>query len=103
MSPVMSAGALFLTSLALGFMVLAAGAYALLYGAARLKNSRALLIAAGFAYGALALDAAAVALATPLTPPWKLLIAASALAYLRIPPVTWRYLQRTHREEGAHT
>jgi hypothetical protein len=99
----MSASALLLTSVSLGFMVLAAGAYALLYGAARLKDSRSLLILAGFAYGALALDAGAVVLATPLTPAWKLLIAASALAYLRIPPVTWRHLQRTHHDEGAHT
>lgn len=99
----MSPAVLLLTSLLLGFMVLAAGAYALLYGAARIKNSRALLISAGFAYAALALDAVALVLASPLAPPWKLLIAASALAYLRIPPVTWRYLQRTHREEGAHT
>lgn len=99
----MSGTSLLLTSGALGFMVLAAGAYALLYGAARLKDSRSLLILAGLAYGALALDAAAIVLATPLTPAWKLLIGASALAYLRIPPVTWRHLQRTHHEEGAHS
>jgi hypothetical protein len=29
---------------------------------------------------------------------WKLVIAASALAYLKIPPLTWGYLQRTHRD-----
>jgi len=51
----------------------------------------------------LALDAAGVVLATPLALAWKLVIAASALAYLRIPPLTWGYLQRTHRDEGAHT
>ena len=48
----MSPGTLLLTSASLGFMVLAAGGYALLYGAARLKESRALLILAGFAYAA---------------------------------------------------
>ncbi len=90
------------TSSLLGFLVLAAGAYALLYGAARFKESRALLIASGLAYIMLALDAAGIVLATPLAPPWKLLIAGSALAYLVIPPLTWRYLQYTHREEGAH-
>jgi hypothetical protein len=99
----MTPGAFLLTSLSLGFMVLAAGAYALLYGAARFKNSRGLLVSAGLAYGLLALDAAGVLLKTPLDPAWKLLIAVSALAYLGIPPVTWRYLERTHREEGAHT
>jgi hypothetical protein len=91
------------TSLSLGFMVLSAGAYALLYGAARFKCSRVLLFLAGLAYALLALDAASILLTTPLDPAWKLLIAASALAYLGIPPLTWRYLQRTHREEGAHT
>jgi len=91
-----------LTSLSLGVMVLAAGGYALLYGAARLKNSRGLLILAGLAYGVLLLDAGALVLATQLASAWKLLIAVSALAYLGIPPVTWRYLQRTHRDEGAH-
>ena len=90
------------TSLSLGFMVLAAGVYALLYGAARFKRSRVLLLLAGLAYAMLALDAATVLLTTPLDLAWKLLIAVSALAYLGIPPLTWRYLQRTHRDEGAH-
>ncbi len=99
----MTPGAFIVTSLSLGFMVLAAGGYALLYGAARLKNSRGLLVWAGLAYGALALDTASLLFKTPLDPPWKLLIALSALASLGIPPVTWRYLQRTHREEGAQT
>ena len=99
MSPVV----FLLTSSSLGVMVLTAGAYAVLYGAARLRGSRGLLILAGLAYCALALNAATLIVATPLAPAWKLLIAASALAYLGIPPVTWRYLQRTHREEGVHT
>jgi len=98
----MTPGVLLVTSVSLGFMVLAAGLYALLYGIGRFRNSRGLLISAGVAYGALVLDAAGLALATPLAPEWKLLIAVSALAYLGIPPLTWRYLQHTHREEGAH-
>ena len=99
----MSPEAFLFTSSSLGIMVLTAGAYALLYAAARLKNRHSLLIWAGVVYSALALDAAGLILATSLAPVWKLLIAASALAYLGIPPLTWRYLQRTHREEGAHT
>ena len=99
----MSPEVLLLTSLSLGFMVLAAGAYALLYGAARLKDSRGLLLLARLAYGALALDATGLVVAAPLAPAWKLLIAATALAYLGIPPITWRYLEHTHRDEGAHT
>ena len=81
----MSPAVFLLTSMSLGVMVLAAGAYALLYGAARFKNSRRLFILAGLAYGVLALDAAGVVLATPLAFAWKLLIVVSALAYLRIP------------------
>jgi hypothetical protein len=98
MSPVV----FIITTALLGLMVLAAGAYGVLYGAACLLKSRALLIAAGLAYATLALDAAGILVATPLAPAWKLLIAASALAYFAIPPVTWRYLQSTHHEEGVH-
>ncbi len=98
----MTPEAFIFTSLSLGLMVLAAGAYGLLYGAARFRNSWPLLISAGLAYGILALDTASVLLTAPLDPAWKLLIAGSALAYLGIPPVTWRYLQRTHGGEGAH-
>lgn len=97
----MSPAVFLVTSSLLGFMVLAAGAYALLYSAARFRESRALLVAAGLAYAALTLDTAVIVLATALAPPWKLLIATSGLAYLTIPPLTWRYLQCTHGEEGA--
>lgn len=98
----MSPALFLLTSSLLGIMVLAAGAYALLYGAARFRRSRDLLIGAGLAYAMVVLDAAGIVLATPLAPAWKLLIAASALGYFAIPPLTWRYLQHTHREEGVH-
>ena len=97
----MSPALFLITSSLLGFMVLAAGAYALLYSAARFRESRALLIAAGLAYAMLVSDAAVIVLATALAPAWKLLIASSGLAYLAIPPLTWRYLQYTHGEEGA--
>jgi len=98
----MSPALFLLTSSLLGIMVLAAGAYALLYGAARFRRSRDLLIGAGLAYATVVLDAAGIVLATPLAPAWKLLIAASALGYFAIPPLTWRYLQYTHREEEVH-
>lgn len=99
----MTPGDLLLTSALLGLMVLAAGAYGALYAAARLTGRRWLLGAAAVAYGALAADAFGLMLGSPLAPAWKALIAASALAYLGIPPVTWRYLQRTHAgEKGAH-
>jgi hypothetical protein len=99
----MSASAFLATSLLLGAFVLCAGLYGLLYGAARLNQSIGLLRAAGLACSMLCLIAAAVVVTTPLAPAWKALIAASALVYCVIPPVTWRYLQRTHRDHGANT
>ena len=98
----MTPAAMLATSAALGLMVLAAGTYALLYGAARLKGSQRLLVLAALAYAVLALDTAGLVLAAPLAPAWKLLVACSALAYLAIPPVTWRYLKRIHGDEGAN-
>lgn len=98
----MTPASLLVTSALLGLMVLAAGTYGVLYAVARLKTSRRLLVCAGLAYGVLALDATGLVLATPLAPAWKLLVGASALAYIGIPPLTWRYLQRTHGNEGAH-
>lgn len=91
------------TSTLLGFMVLAAGAYGTLYVAARMTERPRLLRFAAAAYVVLALDAAGLVAVSSLGPAWKALIAASALAYLYIPPVTWRYLKRTHGgEKGAH-
>jgi hypothetical protein len=60
----MSPAVFLVTSSLLGFMVLAARAYALLYSAARFRESRALLIAAGLAYAMLASDATVIVLAT---------------------------------------
>jgi len=104
----MTPAAFLLTSVLLGLMVLAAGAYGALYAAARLTEKRHLLSLAALAYGVLAVDAVGVVAATPLGPAWKALVVASALAYLGIPPLTWRYLKRTHGddphggERGAH-
>lgn len=91
------------TSALLGFMVLAAGAYGAFYVVARMTERRCLLRFAALAYALLAIDAASVVVASPLEPAWKALIAASAVAYLGIPPMTWRYLKRMHDDErGAH-
>jgi hypothetical protein len=89
------------TSLLLGLFVLAAGAYGVLYGAGRLRESRRLIMAAHVAYAALCAIEAGIVLATPLGSGWKLLIGVSALVYYAIPPMTWHHLQRTHREPGA--
>jgi hypothetical protein len=36
---------------------------------------------------------------TPLEIVWKGLIVASSVAFFAIPPITWRYLERTHETE----
>ena len=95
----MTPSAMLATSLLLGGFVTAAGAYALLYCAARMSDHK-MLRAGGYAsYAALCLIAFALVAFTPLHAGWKALIAMSCVAYLMIPPMTWRYLARLHREE----
>jgi hypothetical protein len=89
------------TSLLLGLSVLAAGTYGVLYGVGRARDSRGLILAARLAYGALVAIAAVIIFMTPLGGAWKLLLGASALVYYVIPPVTWRHLNRIHRDHGA--
>jgi hypothetical protein len=89
------------TSIFLGAFVVAAGAYGVLYGLGRARESRALLRAAMLAYGALCAVAVTIMIVAPLGAGWKVLIGASALIYYAIPPVTWRHLNRLHRDHGA--
>ena len=89
------------TSLLLGAFVAAAGAYGVLYGIGRARESRGLRRAAMIAYGALCAVAVTIMVISPLTMGWKLLIGASALVYYAIPPITWRHLNRIHRDRGA--
>jgi hypothetical protein len=97
----MTPDAFLATSGLLGLFVLAAGAYGLLYGVGRLQDSRRLIGAAYVAYAALCMIVTGILIATPLGFGWKALILSSALVYFAIPPVTWRHLQRTHRDHGA--
>ncbi|MGD0076410.1 MAG: hypothetical protein ABSD31_19065 [Candidatus Binataceae bacterium] len=87
------------TALLLGAFVAAAGMYGLFYCLSRLRNRRGLRIGSYLSYAALSVIAAMVVALTPLHAGWKVLVAASCIAYLVIPPVTWRYLTRLHREE----
>ncbi len=87
------------TALLLGALVAAAGVYGLLYCLSRLWNRRGLRIGSYVSYTALSVIAALLVALTPLNVGWKVLIAASAVADLVIPPVTWRYLTRLHRGE----
>lgn len=88
------------TALLLGALVAAAGAYGLLYCVARLYGSPILGAASRVCCVALGALAAAIVALTPLHFGWKALVAASAAAYLAIPPITWRYLTRLHRGEN---
>ena len=47
--------------------------------------------------------AAAIAAFTPLEFGWKVLVVASCIAYLPIPPVTWRYLENLHEAKEQQT
>jgi hypothetical protein len=85
------------TALMLGALVIAAGAYGLLYCLARLRGSAILDVASRASCVALVALAAAIVALTPLHSGWKALVAASAAAYIAIPPITWRYLNRLHR------
>ena len=39
---------------------------------------------------------------SPLTTPWKLVVIIGTLGFFGIPPITWRFVERTHEVEG-HT
>jgi hypothetical protein len=85
------------TSFLLGFFVLLAGCYGVLYCLGRLGTSVTMLRGSYIAYVLQALVAVGIAASTPLELWWKVLVVASCIAYLPIPPVTWRYLEKLHQ------
>ena len=87
------------TALLLGLYVVLAGSYGLVYAIARLWDALILRCASMILYGLHGLAALAVLAWTPLEIGWKGLIVASSVAFFAIPPITWRYLQRTHETE----
>lgn len=87
------------TALLLGAFVLLAGVYGLLYSLAVVLERPSLKSAGYFFYVVHFLVMLTIVFATPLGAWWKLLIAASSVAYLAIPPITWRHLSRIHRNE----
>ena len=86
------------TSAALGLIVLAGGAYGVLYAVAMTQSSPSVERASYVCYAAQLLLVLAVCLASPLDPPWKLFIAASGMIYGFIPPATWRLLEKLHHD-----
>ncbi len=98
----MSGGQMLVTSLLLGLFVLLAGCYGLLYCLGRLRANRTLGRAAAIAYLLQGITTAILAL-TALDFWWKALLLASFVAYLPIPPLTWRFLEILHRPEEQHS
>ena len=87
------------TALLLGLFVVLAGIYGLLYSLAMIFERPPLKTVGYFFYLLNFLLMLTIMYATPLGGWWKLLIASSSVAYLAIPPVTWHYLTRIHRNE----
>jgi hypothetical protein len=95
----MSALATLETGLLLGLYALLAGVWGVLWALARFHKAPSIARSAAAAYGLHTLVAVAIILWTPLGLGWKCLIVGSSLAFLAIPPITWRLLQHTHDNE----
>jgi hypothetical protein len=87
------------SALLLGLYVALAGGYGLAYTIARLRDAIALQQMSFILYGLHGLTAIVIVAWTPLQVGWKGLIVASSAAFLAIPPITWRFLQRMHETE----
>jgi hypothetical protein len=90
------------TSLLLGLFVLLAGGYGVLYCLAQLNASERLRKAAFVSYALQGLCVALLAL-TLIDFWWKVLVLAGFVAYLPIPPLTWRFLESLHLTDERHT
>jgi len=99
----MTPSELLATSLLLGLFVLLAGCYGVLYCLGRLGHSVTMLRSSYIAYCLQALAAVVIAASTPLELWWKILVVASCVVYLPIPPVTWRYLESLHEPKEQHS
>ncbi len=87
------------TGLLLGCLILLAGCYGVLYGIGRLAGRRRFRLAGFACYGLQCALALGIVTAAPLTSPWKFVIVVGTLGFLGIPPVTWRFLERTHETQ----
>jgi hypothetical protein len=87
------------TGLLLGLYALLAGVWGVLWALARFRKAASFGRSAAAAYGLHTLVAVVIILWTPLGLGWKCLIVGSSLAFLAIPPITWRLLQHTHDNE----
>ena len=85
------------TGLLLGLYALLAGIWGVLWALAQFHPRVGRSAAA--TYGLHTLAALTIILWTPLGFGWKCLVVGSSLAFLVIPSITWRLLQRTHDNE----
>ena len=95
----MSETDLLITALLLGLYVVLAGTYGLAYTIARLQDALHLRRMSLIFYGLHILSAVSIIAWTPLHGGWKVLIVGSSVGFLAIPPITWRFLQHTHKAE----
>ena len=95
----MSAINLLQAALLLGLYVALAGSYGLVYAIARLQDAPILQRISFILYGLHGLAAIVIVAWTPLQVGWKGLIVASSIAFFAIPPIIWRFIQRTHETE----
>ena len=89
------------TGLFLGLYALLAGIWGVLWALAQLRLMPIVAGSAVAAYALHVLAAVTIVLWTPLGFGWKCLIVGSSLAFLVIPPITWRLLRRTHDNERS--
>jgi hypothetical protein len=95
----MSEISLLQAALLLRLYVALAGSYGVVYAIARLQDAPALHRISFILFGLHGLAAIAIVAWTPLQVGWKGLIVASSIAFFAIPPIIWRFLQRTHETE----
>jgi hypothetical protein len=96
----MSPASLLATSVALGLLVLAGGAYGVLYTLGAARSSPSLMRASYACYVGQLLLVLAVCLSSPLDSLWKLFIAVSGVVYGFIPPAAWRLLDTLHHNQA---
>ena len=87
------------TALLLGLYVALAGTYGLVFAMARLWDGPTMRRVSVTLYALHCLVAFAIVIWTPLEIGWKALLVAFSIAFFAIPPITWRYLERSHQHE----
>ena len=85
-----------ITALLLGVLVMLAGCYGILYCVGKLAGRRTIWLAGLACYGLQCVITLAIVVLAPLAGPWKLVVILGTVGFFGIPPITWRFLERTH-------